>query len=749
MLFNLKQASIAFEYILKKAKSSGKIVIFVSFSIDSICALRILIHLLSITHIQYQIIPVFNNKSLLEKIESLKPSNKLSNNSNIGVITFINCGGSVDLTNIWTKEYEIYLFLLDIQRPVNHNNIHESTYVIMFDDEYYNFENCPTQEIIDEIKRIDNNNPNNNQDIYKKSINDNDSFNECSSDDNSDVLSNSIENSHETNSLSKNDNNNDSLDLNEIEEVEKVDDNHSNTKQLSKKKKMLTYNQKKKQMKKKKKEIERQQYIIKKNKIKNYYSGNFFGLPSTYILYKISVELNRENTKILWLSILAMTDHYLSCHLSVDQYNFLYNEVSNEANRLNNNYNLNQKPEKITIKVNINNYKELDPKTNNDLNDNLSINKGDNTKEIDITPDTENRKPNCIFKDTECRLFLYKHWNLYDSFLYSEYTVSNLQTWKEQGKVEINKILAMIGIPLIEAKIKYCTMRYQYKSLFKKKLPEITNSFMKDFLYNSFIYQFDEITQISATDFTHCLNSLLVNPFSEDYIDTDEVKTVNINSKTNGIPSKDVIVIESNKESHDISDNDNNNSYINHHINNFWLVYNFLSLKSTKLMSNAIENAINLQKAVVSVSTSVVDRKLISPSNSFRYAIIGDISDQMKYFYNPLSLEKFALFVLNVYDKYRSINNQHERKPLILGILNTVKNNYMVAGVNLKYKDFYSNNDNDLEIVEEEKNLLPFRFQFAAEKLNANLYVSSFNDSIVEINKEDMLGFLDILIGDD
>ena len=47
---------------------------------------------------------------------------------------------------------------------------------------------------------------------------------------------------------------------------------------------------------------------------------------------------------------------------------------------------------------------------------------------------------------------LYKHWNLYESLIYSTNIASKLNTWKESGRKDIETFIAYLGIPLDEAK---------------------------------------------------------------------------------------------------------------------------------------------------------------------------------------------------------------------------------------------------------------------------------------------------------
>lgn len=54
---------------------------------------------------------------------------------------------------------------------------------------------------------------------------------------------------------------------------------------------------------------------------------------------------------------------------------------------------------------------------------------------------------------------LLRHWTLYDSMYYSSYFAPRLRIWSEYGKKELTRFIALIGIPLEEARQKYKYMK--------------------------------------------------------------------------------------------------------------------------------------------------------------------------------------------------------------------------------------------------------------------------------------------------
>lgn len=763
MIIKIEDARICYEEILKKVKriKGGRILIFVGFDIDSICSLRLLIMLIRVDSIKFEIIPVFNYENLEKKIEDYRKS--YDKNKDIGSIVMLNCGGTLDLTNHWFTDpiNNILTLIIDSHRPISHNNIHHE-YIVFIDDSKYNLENVPKEEELREVKEADSdeydsdydnveNNKSNNQDDLDSSKCKNRKSNKIKNDKNyvieeesknHEFLDEEKEYLYGEDAPNKNtiiisnqnkEENNKEENINEEEKEEVI----NKKKRLIRKKEHLDDlvesdedNSKIEDLdlsdKKEKKSAEIDEKILKRNikrkkklKIANYYAGKYYGYPTSFIIYNIINQINRDDNHSLWLLIVAITDHYLQHHFSDEDYDNLHAYCLKEVLRLN--------------------------KNTNQSNRNQSINydESEENKDLSKLVRTINKEVKTISQELDYKLFLYKHWNLFDSFIYSNYTVSSLMTWKEEGKKEIQKILAYMGIPLDEAKQKYTYMKNEYKTVFKDKIIEISKRFdMKDLVFESFIYQFDQRTQLSACDFVYCLNAILEYPFNmselQDHfvcITNDTIE--NIDAKNQTDESNQEFPNNSNSEGETGGSNDNNLNGISNQkekrllkIDHFWTTYEFLGLKNSKLVKTALDLAIKFQVSLVNNGTAVIDKRKITPSSNFRYAIINnDLSDDIKYFQNPLSLEKLSLFVMNLYHKSKT-NKMFENKPFILALSHTTNNSYLVAGV-ISYDG--SNDKNDFSM----------RFRLSSRKLSAKLIYNNFNDCIVEISKNDFIAFLE------
>lgn len=70
----------------------------------------------------------------------------------------------------------------------------------------------------------------------------------------------------------------------------------------------------------------------------------------------------------------------------------------------------------------------------------------------------------------EPKFLLIRHWSLYDAMLHSPYLFSRLKTWNETGLRRLNKLLAKMGISLIQCKQNYAHMDMRLKRELRGKL---------------------------------------------------------------------------------------------------------------------------------------------------------------------------------------------------------------------------------------------------------------------------------------
>jgi len=161
------------------------------------------------------------------------------------------------------------------------------------------------------------------------------------------------------------------------------------------------HNEKKSIIDEKEKEEEEKERILNEKirkiqeinlKVNEYYGGSYYGLPSTYVYYSIAHQLHKENTNYLWYLIISVTDEFLRYHISDKKYDEIYGICQSEVLR-------------------------IEKKKSRD----------DDTLKIYKSTAKEGKS---ILIGSDYKLILYRHWNLYDSFIYSSYPLGILSTWK-------------------------------------------------------------------------------------------------------------------------------------------------------------------------------------------------------------------------------------------------------------------------------------------------------------------------------
>jgi cell division control protein 45 len=125
---------------------------------------------------------------------------------------------------------------------------------------------------------------------------------------------------------------------------------------------------------------------------------------------------------------------------------------------------------------------------------------------------------------------------------------------------------------------------------------------------------------------------------------------------------------------------------------NFWLAYDALdACKQVSLVMKGIEMAKELQKAIVRVGTSLIERKEIKVSNYFRYVMIeSDYLADVQLFQFPLALQKLGLFIMDAYLKEKKKANQ---RPLVISVKNSKKGTTLVLAVTGHQRDKQGRND--------------------------------------------------------
>ena len=708
MIILLEKAYTWYEALNKKIRKNptGKIIIITSMNIDSITSLRILVGLLKSDVISYEIIPVQNYDEVEREILNCK---KIEDE--IQGFVFINCIGEIDLTKFWfCQEKNILTLVAESKRPMHHKNLRNDTNIVVIDDGNNNLEYCPTEKEMELIRQkvinVDDNEINKELNFEKKEKTNEENEEEENDKEESDEKSKSAENDQNDNNISKkkiikkrNDiNDEDFNELKQDKEKDALDEIADEVSAKPEKQSLNEEDEENSQERKLNEKIREVEYI--NNKVNEYYGGSYYGLPSTYIFYSIAHQLHKENSFYLWYLIISLTDEYLRYHISDKKYDKLYAVCQNEVLR-------------------------IEKKKSKD-DDTLKIYK------------STAKEGKTILIGSDYKLILYRHWNLYDSFIYSTYPLGVLSTWKEPGKGEVQKIFAYMGIPLSEARQKYRYMKNEYLDTFRDKIIDVSKKFfLNEIIFHSFIYQFDNNTEMSASDCVYLLSCLIECPFEEfsnieieddDFLE-DNVSNISgddedeKNEKNNGGDG-------SHEDGEHDSENLNSKKNKENILKKFWMAYRFLSLKKLNMTNSLIDIAIKFQIALTNSATTILDKNGVKNEQKFRYSIVsGNLSEDSRYFQYPGNLERLCLVISETYKQIKG--KKIENKPYLLAYIDTENKTYVIDGnLGCNKKD-----DN-------EKNTFPMQFKFVSQKLNIPVSYNYSTEEIITIKKDDLYSFI-------
>jgi len=750
MIILLEKAYTWYETVNNKIKKNptGKIIIITSTTIDSLTSLRILVGLFKSDVINYEIIPVQNYDEVTKEIMNCQ---KIQDE--IQGFVFINCVGEIDLSKYWfCQERNILTLITESKRPIHHQNLRNNKNIVIIDDGNNNLEYCPTEKEMEIIRQkvinIEDNENNKKLNLEKNEENDENEEKKSGNGEQENEGENVYHVGDEGKSeKEKNEEDNEEKDEGE-EEKEKLDEmeNSAENKKNSKKKivkKRNDIDEEYNELKKKKDTLDEiadeisskpekqslnetekneineekeeendensQEKKIKEKireveeinlKVNEYYGGSYYGLPSTYIYYSIAHQLHKENTYYLWYLIISLTDEYLRYHISDKKYDKIYAICQSEILRIEK-----KKPkEDDTLKI----YKST------------------------------SKEGKTILIGSDYKLILYRHWNLYDSFIYSTYPLGILSTWKEPGKGEVQKIFAYMGIPLSEAKQKYRYMKNEYLDTFRDKIIDVSKKFfLNDIIFHSFIYQFDNNTEMSASDCVYLLSCLIECPFEEFNnieIEDDDFIDDNIsNISEDGDDKNEKIGDQMNNGGDEQNEEKlkiNNDKNKENTLKRFWMAYRFLSLKKLNMTNSLVDIAIKFQIALTNNATSILDKNGVKNEQKFRYSIVsGNLSDDSRYFHYPGNLERLSLVICETYKQMKG--KKFENKPYLLAYIDAENKTYVIDGnLGCNKKD------------DEEKNTFPIQFKFVAKKLKIPVSYNYSTEEIITIKKDDLYSFI-------
>ncbi|RWA10754.1 hypothetical protein EKO27_g4329 [Xylaria grammica] len=277
----------------------------------------------------------------------------------------------------------------------------------------------------------------------------------------------------------------------------------------------------------------------------------------------------------------------------------------------------------------------------------------------------------------EPKFLLIRHWSLYDSMLHSPYLFSRLRIWSESGLKRLHKLLAKMGVSLVQCKQSYTHMDMIVKKELRTKLLKYASLYNLDDMVPAaetdgrdragakdgwgFVRSWGWRATLSAQDVGVVIGALL---------EVSRHSTVaDIDGRIRASQAQDY-------------EDDGGAAEAQEWVSRFWEAYD--ALENIDALKAGLPTAQYLHRAIFRTGTSLIGKRQIKHLHAFRMCVIKDGPD-VPLFTHPAALTKLALWIgeaLAEQEKDANGKLAHGGRgtPLVVASLNEKRGVYLVVG---------------------------------------------------------------------
>jgi len=401
---------------------------------------------------------------------------------------------------------------------------------------------------------------------------------------------------------------------------------------------------------------------------KYYRMGSSYSEPVSAMMYWLASELGREDNDLLWLTIVGVTSTELYGRSSAG---LAISSRSSDSRVANGWMGVRGSRMRQLLRDEV---RRLNPpEVGTGVGKVLP-----SAESAGIIP-TTGRSP----EDTSIRLspepkfLLIRHWSLYDSMLHSPYLFSRLRIWSDSGMKRLHKLLAKMGVSLVQCKQSYTHMDMMLKKELRTKLLKYASLYNLDDMVPAaetdardrggakdgwgFVRSWGWRATLSAQDVGVVIGALLEVGKATTTVGEDG----RIHSTQSQEQEEDSGVAESEEW-----------------VSRFWEAYD--ALEDIDSLKAGLPTAQYLHRAIFRTGTSLIGKRQIKHLHAFRMCVIKDGPD-VPLFTHPAALTKLALWVgeaLAEQEKDATGKLAHGGRgtPLVVASLNEKRGVYVVVG---------------------------------------------------------------------
>ncbi|KAL2159407.1 hypothetical protein VTH06DRAFT_2411 [Thermothelomyces fergusii] len=251
----------------------------------------------------------------------------------------------------------------------------------------------------------------------------------------------------------------------------------------------------------------------------------------------------------------------------------------------------------------------------------------------------------------EPKFLLIRHWSLYDSMLHSPYLFSRLKTWSETGLKRLHKLLAKMGVSLVQCKQSYAHMDMMLKRELRTKLLKYASLYNLDELVPGidtdgkdrggakdgwgFVRSWGWRATLSAQDVGVVVGALLE-------VGKNTAASLSSSSSSSSLSSSDSSSSAAPSQDPSSSSAAASEPASAEWVPRFWDAYD--ALEDIEALKAGLPTAQLLHRAIFTTGTTVLKKKQISHLRAFRMCVVRDAPDAAL-FNHPGALTKLALWI--------------------------------------------------------------------------------------------------------
>ncbi|MCJ1390267.1 hypothetical protein MMC18_003125 [Xylographa bjoerkii] len=273
----------------------------------------------------------------------------------------------------------------------------------------------------------------------------------------------------------------------------------------------------------------------------------------------------------------------------------------------------------------------------------------------------------------EPRFLLIRHWSLYDSMLHSPYLASRLHLWSDTGRKRLHKLLAKMGVSLVQSRQSYTHMDMDLKKGLRQRLLKYAPMYGLNGLVPppaSAGRGREGWGFVRSWGFKACLSATDVGVIVGAILEVGKAGTLLSSAGNNRWDGRRT-------EKKDLVDEDGKIEG-EEYVERFWNAYD--ALENVEALKHSLPHAQHLHRAILRTGSALLAKRQIRHLKAFRMAVVKDGPDVLL-FTHPGALTKLALWLGEaIAEQEKETAKAGKGTPLVLAGLNDARGVYVVVG---------------------------------------------------------------------